>query len=287
MLYNSIISRTPLKGGWTPDRKYRAVSADGTPYFLRIGPADRAERLEQVFRLQKQAAELGLPLARPLERGPCAEGFYTLESWIEGIDARGAIPTRTEAQLYADGLLAGETLRGIHSIPAPPELPTWADRYIAKLRRRVEEYRACPLKYEKDEAILSGIDLHRELLSGRPQCFQHGDFHAGNFMYVDGKLTVIDFDRCGFGDPWEEFKKIPWCVEASPALARGLVDGYFGCPPPEEFWQLLHLYLCRGLLSNLPWAIPYGPEEVQIMRRQAVTVMGWYRDGLIPAWSRG
>ena len=284
MLYDTIISRTPVKGGWTPDRKYRAVSADGTPYFLRIGPADRAERLERVFRLQKQAAELGLPLARPLERGPCAEGFYTLESWIEGVDARGAIPKRSDAQLYADGLAAGWLLRHIHSIPAPAGLPDWGERFNAKIDRRIAEYLACPLKYEGDEALLAGAAEHRALLAGRPQCFQHGDFHAGNFMYADGKLTVIDFDRCGFGDPWEDFDRLVWTAAAAPALARGQVDGYFDGGVPEEFWRLLLLYLCSGVLGSLPWAIPYGEDEVRVMREQAKRVAGWYADGVVPAW---
>ena len=284
MLFDSIVSRVPVHGGWTPDRKYRAETADGGVFFLRMAPPERRERMERAFRFQRLAAEGEPSIVRPLECGSCAEGFYVLETWVAGENARTAIPKRTEAQLYADGLAAGRILRHIHSIPAPAGLPDWGERFNAKIDRRVGDYLACPLKYEDDAAILAGIDLHRELLSGRPQCFQHGDFHAGNFMYADGKLTVIDFDRCGFGDPWEEFKKIPWCVEASPALARGLVDGYFGCPPPEEFWQLLHLYLCCGLLSNLPWAIPYGEAEIRVMREQAKRVAGWYADGFVPSW---
>ena len=284
MLYQTIVSRTPVRGGWSPDRKFRAETADGGEYFLRIAAPERAERLRRAFHFQKQAAALGASVAEPLECGDCAEGFYTLEAWVGGLDARDAIPGRTEAQLYEDGLAAGRILRAIHRIPAPAELPRWGQRYRAKLEQRAAEYRACPLKYEDDAPILAGLTEDPELLDGRPQCFQHHDFHVGNFMYTDKGLTVIDFDRCGFGDPWEEFKKISWCVDAAPALARGMVDGYFEGKIPERFWRLLRLYLCCTLLGNLPWAIPFGAEEVRVMREEARKVLAWYTDGPVPSW---
>ena len=57
MLFDNIISRAPVSGGWTPDRKYRAETANGSVYFLRIAPTERRERMERVFRLQSLAAE--------------------------------------------------------------------------------------------------------------------------------------------------------------------------------------------------------------------------------------
>lgn len=57
MLFDNIISRAPVLGGWSPDRKYRAETSDGNVYFLRIAPPERRERMERVFRLQSLAAE--------------------------------------------------------------------------------------------------------------------------------------------------------------------------------------------------------------------------------------
>ena len=286
MLYETIVSRKPVTGGWTADRKYCAVTADGTKYFLRVAAPERAERLKQVFRLQAQAAELDLPLAKPVEFGTCPEGFYTLETWIDGWDAREVIPNSSEPDLYGDGLTAGRVLRKLHTIPAPADLPDWADRFSAKLDLRIAEYQACPLKYEVDEPFLRFIAENRCLLEGRPQTFQHHDFHVGNFMYVGDQLHVIDFDRCAFGDPWEDFKKITWSAAAAPALACGMVDGYFDGEIPAGFWRLLALYLCCAILGNLPWAIPYGEAEIAVMRDQAKQVLDWY-DGMktaVPAW---
>lgn len=146
------------------------------------------------------------------------------------------------------------------------------------------EYLACPLKYEGDEVLLAGVAENRALLAGRRQHFQHGDFHVGNFMYQNRRLTVLDFDRCGFGDPWEDFNRIVWTAAAAPAMARGQVDGYFDGSVPEKFWRLLKLYLCVNQLGSLPWAIPYGETEVRVMRELAKRLTEWYSEGIVPTW---
>jgi len=107
-------------------------------------------------------------------------------------------------------------------------------------------------------------------------------------MMIDrnGVLTIIDFDRDDFGDPWEEFNRIVWCAQAAPAFASGMVDGYFNGDIPMEFWKLLALYICSNTLSSLPWAIPFGDKEIQVMRNQAVQALQWYDDmeKVVPSW---
>ena len=109
-------------------------------------------------------------------------------------------------------------------------------------------------------------------------------------MMIDtrGTLVILDFDRDDYGDPWEEFNRIVWCAQKSPAFASGMVDGYFGGTVPMEFWRLLALYICSNTLSSLPWAIPFGDEEFQIMRRQQADILSWYAQlqTVIPRWYR-
>ena len=149
-------------------------------------------------------------------------------------------------------------------------------------------YENCVLKYESGgDAFLKYIAENRHLLHSRPQSYQHGDYHIGNMMIDrNGVLTIIDFDRDDFGDPWEEFNRIVWCAQAAPAFASGMVDGYFDGEIPMDFWRLLALYICSNTLSSLPWAIPFGEEEIKVMRKQAAQVLEWY-DGMksvIPTW---
>ena len=171
--------------------------------------------------------------------------------------------------------------------PAPSDILPWSTRYNAKIDRKLCMYEACPLKYEVDRPIIDFISTHRYLLSDRPQTYQHGDYHIGNMMIDrDGRLVIIDFDREDYGDPWEEFNRIVWCAQAAPSFASGMVAGYFDKAVPYEFWQLLALYISTNTLSSLPWAIPYGEEEVLTMRRQAKEVLSWYRNmtTCIPSW---
>ena len=105
-------------------------------------------------------------------------------------------------------------------------------------------------------------------------------------MLRRGELVIIDFDRCDFGDPWEEFNRIVWCAQASPRFASGMVDGYFDGGVPREFWQLLALYISSNALSSIPWAIPFGEGEIRTMIRQTEEIMGWYdrMQAVVPSW---
>ena len=64
-----------------------------------------------------------------------------------------------------------------------------------------------------------------------------------------------------------------WTAAEAPALARGQVDGYFEVAVPAEFWRLLLLYLCVNQISSLPWAVPYGEDQVRVMREQTKRVL--------------
>lgn len=150
-------------------------------------------------------------------------------------------------------------------------------------------YENCELKYENGQPFLDYIAGNRSLLANRPQSYQHGDYHVGNMMVdKDGVLTVIDFDKCSWGDPWEEFNRIVRSAQVAPAFASGMVDGYFDGNVPMDFWKLLALYICASTLGSLPWAIPFGEQEIRVMRGQAAQVLRWYADmhTVVPAWYR-
>ena len=287
MIYSTIIERIPIEKGWSGDKKYCAVTSGGAKYLLRIASPDRFDRARQQFLRMQQVDALGISMCRPVEFGTCEEGVYTLQSWIDGHDAEDLLPRLPSESQYAYGLDSGRILKRIHSLPAPEDMEPWADRFNRKIDRKIQMYTECPLKYENGQKFLDHISAFRHLLSNRPQTFQHGDYHTGNMM-VDslGNLTIIDFDRDDYGDPWEEFNRIVWCAQLSSAFASGMVDGYFDGSVPMDFWNLLALYICSNTLSSLPWAIPFGQGEIDVMRLQAAEILQWY-DGfstVIPSW---
>lgn len=283
------VSMEFIARGWSADKKYKAVTADGNKYLLRITPPEKSGNRPEMFRLQKKISELGVPMCKPVEFGSCAEGVYTIQTWIEGVDAEELIPCLREREQYDYGYEAGRILKRIHRIPAPEGQPDWELRFNRKMDRKIRMYEECPVKFEGAEHMIAYIEANRHLLKDRPQSFQHGDYHIGNMMMENGRLVIIDFDRYDYGDPWEEFNRIVWCAQKAPVFATGMVEGYFEDNVPEEFWRLLALYISSNMLSSIPWAIPFGEEEIKTMLNQARDVLSWYdnMENPVPRWYLG
>lgn len=283
-------SRTPIEKGWSGNRKYMAVGKDGGKYLLRLADLAKYEQKKSKFDTAQRLAALGVPMCRPADFGVCDEGVYIIYEWIDGVDAEEALPGLSMAKQHEYGWEAGRILKLIHSIPAPEGCEDWQSRFNRKIDRKLAQYAECPLKYENGQAFIDYIESNRHLLAGRPQTCQHGDYHIGNMMMEKGgRLVIIDFDRDDYGDPWEEFNRIVWCAQKSPVFAKGLVDGYFDGCPPEDFWKLLALYISSNTLSSLPWAMPFGQDEVDVMKRQAEEVLSWYNnmEQTVPGWYLG
>ena len=289
MIYETIRSRQPIDKGWSGDKKYCAVTEEGSKYLLRVSTFDRADRRKQEYDRMKELEKLGITMPKAWELGTAEEGVYILTDWIDGEDAGDVLHRFPAERQYQYGLNAGRMLQTLHTLPASADAPDWETRFNAKIDRKIAMYDECPLKYEKGALLLTYLAENRSLLRNRPQTYQHGDYHTGNMMLGrDGNLYIIDFDRDDYGDPWEEFNRIVWCAQDAPEFARGMVDGYFDGHVPEAFWRLLLLYISSNTLSSLPWAIPYGEEQVKIMTDQWADIRSWYDDfrRIIPTWYR-
>jgi len=286
MTFEEYVEIIPINKGWSDDKKYCVTKTDGTRYLLRISPIALYKAKKAAFHMMERVAALGVPMCLPVDYGTCDSGCYTLQSWIDGEDAEDVIPFLPDSEAYGYGLKAGEMLQKIHSISAPEITEVWASRFNRKIDRKLQMYRECPVIFGGSELMIDYIEANRYLLNGRPQCFQHGDYHIGNMMLENGVLTIIDFDRSDYGDPWEEFNRIVWSAQKCPKFASGIVNAYFEGNPPTEFWRLLALYISSNTLSSLPWAIEFGRDETDTMLNQAKDVLSWY-DGMknsIPSW---
>ena len=288
-MFKRFVSKEPVLKGWSGDKKYCLTDEHGNRFLLRVTPIEKYDDKKMEYEFMHRVAELGVPMCAPLEFGTCDEGVYSIQTWIDGKDAEQVMSGYSDTEQYVYGLEAGRILRKIHSIPAPETQEDWETRFNRKIDRKIALYEACPIKYENGqvEAFIDYINNNRSLLKGRPQTFQHGDYHIGNMMIGrDEKLYIIDFNRCDFGDPWEEFNRIVWCAQKVPVFACGMVDGYFDGAVPMGFWQLLALYISSNTLSSLPWAVPFGEKEIATMRNQAYDVFSWYKgmSDPVPTW---
>lgn len=290
MSKQKFITKQLVDKGWSKDKKYCVMDEQGYKFLLRVSSIEEYERKKSEYELMRQVAALGVPMCKPLEFGISNEGVYSIQTWIDGVDAEKIIFNLTDEEQYLYGLEAGKILKKIHEIPAPKETEDWKVYFNRKVDHKIEMYQACPVKYENGQAFIDYVNTHRYMLKGRPQTYQHGDYHIGNMMIGnDKKLYIIDFNRNAFGDPWEEFNRIVWCAQSTPLFASGMINGYFDNDVPVKFWELLALYISCNTLSSLPWAIPFGQSQIQTMIKQAKDILSWYDNMTksVPAWYKG
>ncbi|HEM4334186.1 TPA: phosphotransferase [Streptococcus suis] len=282
-----IVSRQPLTKGWSTDQKYKVQLEDGRLGLLRIAerPAYEAKRLE--FQLVENLFGLGLPVAEPLSFWADDLSVYTLYEWVEGQDMNEVASSLPDSVLYELGCQSGQFLRTLHALPIDQSQRDWNSFYQAKIDNKLAAYQAASHSYPTGPAMIDFVQANRHLLAGRPIAYHHGDFHTGNFLLGrDGKLKILDFNRYDIGDPWEEFNRLIFTADLSPAFARGQVDAYFEGHIPEEFWRLLVLYLTVNSLGALSWAEQVDPLQIPLMKEQADAVWTWYRgySRLQPLW---
>ncbi|HFR3756006.1 TPA: aminoglycoside phosphotransferase family protein [Streptococcus suis] len=281
------MSRQPLTKGWSTDQKYKVQLEDGRFGLLRIAerPAYEAKRLE--FQLVEKLFGLGLPVAEPIALWADDLSVYTLYEWMEGQDMNEVASSLSDSVLYELGCQAGKFLRALHGLSIDQSLCDWNSFYQAKIDNKLAAYQAASHSYPNGQAMIDFVQANRHLLEGRPISYHHGDFHTGNFLLgADGKLKILDFNRYDIGDPWEEFNRLIFTADLSPAFARGQVAAYFDGAIPEEFWKLMALYVTVNSLGALSWAEQVDSEQIPLMKLQAQKISEWYEDfnHHLPKW---
>jgi aminoglycoside phosphotransferase (APT) family kinase protein len=279
----------PINKGWSNDKKYYIQTTAHKELLLRISDITQYENKKKEFESIDLLNNIDILMSRPIDFGVCNKGqlTYSLLTWINGEDAEVVLPTLNSKEQYIIGIKAGKFLKQMHTISAPVNQPNWSERFNLKIDRNIVNYKSCGIQLQDANRIIDYIEHNRSFLLNRPQTFQHGDYHVGNMIITpDGNLGIIDFNRLDYGDPWEEFNRITWCVSISPAFASGYINGYFDNIVPDLFFRLMALYIASNQLSSIPWAIPFGQVEVNTMLDQARNVLKWY-DGFrkhIPNW---
>lgn len=276
-----------INKGWSADKKYYIQTNNQQEFLLRTSSINLYERKKKEFQKMQELFSLGIPISEPLDFLVHKDTIQALFTWADGQDSEDILSKLEEQTQYNLGYQAGKNLKRIHSLPAPKETKPWAISYQQKIERNMSNYQNCELKYHQGELFLKYIAKNRHLINNRPLTFQHGDYHTGNMILSSmNELSIIDFNRWSYGDPWEEFNRIDFSAMVSPLFATGQVDGYFSKKPPLDFFKLMALYICTNTLNALPWALSYSKKEVHTMKNKAATVLEWYSnmEEVVPKW---
>jgi serine/threonine-protein kinase len=276
-----------ISKGMSGDKKYRCIDKEGNKYLLRISDVANYDMKKKEYDFLKKLNEADLPIPRCIEFGKDGELVYTLLSWIDGEEAEKTLPYMSEGKQYEMGLQAGKILRMIHEKSKIDELSqNWYDRYFDVIQPRLDAYHKEGISFEGADKITDFIEANKFLLKEREQCGLHGDYHMGNLIINDGKLSVIDWHTVDFdniGDPWYEFNRIG---AEHPAFASGQIDGYFVGKVPEEFWKVFALYFSTSAITSIVWAKYCAPTEMDYIMQLNENMLIWFDEmrNPIPTW---
>ena len=284
---NMIKEIEEIDKGWSSDKKYYIQTNDHQEFLMRTSELDSMESKKIEFEKMQEIYSLAIPISEPIDLDIHSDGVRSLFTWIEGNEAKDFLLNLTVSKQYDLGCQAGELLKKIHHLPAPINIKPWGISFDRKIDRNIRNYQDCDLKYENGDLFLKYIEKNRHLIKDRPLTFQHGDYHTGNMILSPtNKLSIIDFNRWSYGDPWEEFNRIDFSAQVSPEFAAGQIDGYFSSKPPIEFFNLMALYISVNALNALPWAKSYSQNDVVTAKQKAASILEWYNgmERVVPIW---
>jgi aminoglycoside phosphotransferase (APT) family kinase protein len=225
--------------GYSSDSKF-IVKKDNQQYLLKTFDnqylSTKQMEFDALFRMQ----ELNVKCSKPIEIGNLVDvGVgYMILTYIEGNDAADELPKLSADQQFRIGYEAGTELLKMHQYVAPRHIPSWYDRKVTKHTRYVDKYHQLNIRINNDLKVMTFIEDNLHLMERRPNLFQHDDFHVGNLIVKDERLSgIIDFNRCDWGDPIHEFLKVGlFSSEVSIPFSIGQIRGYHLNSEPDPYF---------------------------------------------------
>ncbi|MEH6851025.1 aminoglycoside phosphotransferase family protein, partial [Bacillus pseudomycoides] len=257
-----------LSKGYSPDEKY-VVYSDDKKFLLRIGSLEGYERKKTEFQILQRMQEYHVKSPKPIEIGILEEmNFcYTIYSFIEGVDVKEALTVLTDQEQYKIGTEAGGQLFKMHLLEAPVNIKSWYEQAMQKHYRYLDAYKESGIKIENDQKVINFIEKNKYVLKGRPNRFQHDDFHLQNIIVDNNRYAgVIDFNNFDWGDPIHDFVKVSlFQRNESIPFSIGQIQGYFKHNVPEDFWMLYSIYAGMVIFSSVVWSLRFAPHQLDEM----------------------
>jgi aminoglycoside phosphotransferase (APT) family kinase protein len=226
--------------GFTCVLRYKLESADGKPFDvmgkLYAKPEDAASMRRKLTSLNRQGADVGLTIPRPLETADTEQ--LVLMECVPGENMNrtlGTTASAAEARPLID--LAARSLAAFHRFDLEGAAQRTLTRYFRRLGQRLGRIqRVAPDLAARAHEVLDGVDFD-ELTSGASApTLTHGDFKPNQFLVADGRAALVDLDRAGIGDPVVDVANFMAVLRK-----KATVDGMAHFVPLEE--RFLEQYL--------------------------------------------
>ena len=279
-----------LEKGYSHDLKYILWESADPKYLLRLCDIKTIDRLRFQFEVITEHYRSGIPCPEPLAVGATGDGkmSYLILRYLEGTTAEEALPGLPEKRQFDIGMIAGRWLRRLHEFPCTLGDFDWPASRRAKYARYRSQARELGLTFAGQTTVEKYIATFDHILDEAPVRFQHDDYHPANLIVENGELVgIIDFDRYDWGDPVEDFYKVPmFSVPVSTAFSKGQVEGYLSGRTVKQFWKRYNLYVAMSLHGSLVWGYREPKSSVEFFQMIAnrITETHDFGNGEPPSW---
>ncbi|MDV2682944.1 aminoglycoside phosphotransferase family protein [Alkalihalophilus lindianensis] len=277
----------PIKKGFSSDEKF----VINETYLLRVFPSMDLDKRREEFETIDQLSTYSSYIPKAIEFNVLEEidRAYMVLSYISGEDGEEALAQLTQDEQYEAGFKAGRELRNLHQLGAPAHYPSWYEIKKKKSDRYLQELQAVDVDEKVKEMLASYINNHEFLMQGRPNMFQHDDFHPSNLLICDKQFTgIIDFQRMDWGDPIHDLQKLGFfSKQVSVPFTRGNIDGYHQHEEIDEtFWKLYGLYSAMHVVSALVWGLKMSQKQYDLLLSRSMEVIRDHHQfkADIPSW---
>lgn len=171
-------------------------------------------------------------------------------SWLEG-EELGDEPTLE--QLHEVGRAIAILHQESHdfSLTSESSLPTFNDffwgteDYLFSSKSKLSDTDRALIKEAHDHIM----KFTNELYVNSPVHIIHADFHGWNLMWNDNRLSIFDFDDCGFGVEAQDLAVVLYYLD-TPEQDVAILNGYRSVKPLPQYSELAMkaLLLQRRLL---------------------------------------
>lgn len=279
-----------INKGWSADSKFYIEDYYGNKFLLRISDIAEFYNKKKEFEFIKKCNKLNFSMSQAIEIGICnnENNIYMLLTWVEGSSLNDVLSNFTVQEQYALGLQSGKILNEIHSIKLENPHDCIVENKKSKILTNLARYENSINRVEEDQLAIDFVKNNIEKINLLSPVYKHGDYHVGNLVLTPlNKIGVIDFNRCGYGDRYEEFQRIQsFDIEVSIPFSIGKIHGYFNGNPSIEFWDILAIYVAYTSLSSIVWAEKFGQNDIDGMKRRCLNAFDDYDNfnTVIPKW---
>lgn len=251
----------PLIKGYSNDAKYLLQLNNGMSILMKVSNMKDYNRKKQEFNYLKVHYNNGVKCSEPLDFFVIEElnVCITVLTYLEGKSADEVLPLLAKEMQYSLGYKAANELRKIHEVK-PSESFNWYKKRWEKYGLKKKQLFELGCSFYKQDEIENYIKENFEILRESTVRFQHDDFQPMNIIINEKELIgIIDFNRYDWGDPMEDFFKLPkYTNEISVQFSKGQVDGYFDGNVPTWFWKKYNLFVALNFHASMIGGYEYN-----------------------------